>query len=115
MKQAYAHEAHLILEGDDRAPGGAITSALCGALDHQPPCPLASHHIDAVREGEGVRLRILFAVPPNKVDEVRTRIDNALAAGVFTGPDGTTTHWRTLDSGCTRITREEFPHARRLL
>ena len=42
-RTAYAHDAVVILDpgGDSRAPGGAITVALCGHWDHEPPCPLA--------------------------------------------------------------------------
>jgi hypothetical protein len=117
MRQAYAHEAVLILPlaGDDRAPGGAITAALCGELEHEPPCPLAAHHTAAARDGEELRLRILFATPPDRAEEVRARIDAALENGSFTGPDGTTTRWRTVRSGCIELATEDRPHARRLL
>jgi hypothetical protein len=39
-RAAYAHDAFVILDpGEDtRAPGGAITVALCGHWDHEPPC-----------------------------------------------------------------------------
>jgi hypothetical protein len=62
MRQAYAHEAVLWMaaDGDERAPGAAVTVALCGRWDHEPPCPLASHFIDVVRDDGEVRLRILF-------------------------------------------------------
>lgn len=70
--------------GDLNAPGGAITVALCGHWDHPPPCPLAPHHTAATEDGEGVRLRILFAA--NAIDEVqvRTMIEQALASGRLT-------------------------------
>lgn len=34
------HRAELILddEADERAPGGAVTVALCGHWDHEGPC-----------------------------------------------------------------------------
>jgi len=115
MRQAYAHEVILILDGDDRAPGGAITTALCGDLAHEPPCPLAAHHTAAAREGDELRLRVLFAAAPDRVDEVRGRIDAALGAGNFTGPEGDTTTWRTLRSGCVPIAPGDREHARRLL
>ena len=115
MKQAYAHEAVLILDGDDRAPGAAITTALCGELAHEPPCPLAAHHTAAARQDDEVRLRILFATPPDQVDDVRGLIDAALGAGVFPGPEGGTTSWRTLRSGSIPIPPEDREHARRLL
>lgn len=117
MRQAYAHEAHLILKSaaDELAPGEAITAALHGDQDHEPPHPLAAHHTATTRDGETLSLRILFATAPDKVDTVRDRIDSALAAGHFTGPDGTTTHWQPLTSGCTRIAPDDRPQARHLL
>lgn len=117
MRLAYAHEAVVILapEADERAPGGAITVALCGALEHEPPCPLAAHHTAASERDGEVTLRILFATAPDHADDVRDRIDAALRAGTFAAPDGTTTHWRLIRSGCVRIAPEDRAHARRLV
>ncbi|GLW34385.1 hypothetical protein [Actinoplanes regularis] len=107
MRQVYVHHATLVLEpgADPRAPGGAITVALCGSWEHEPPCPLAAHHTAAEPDGSLLRLRILFATAPDRVDEVRGRIDAALCAGP----------WQLIESGCARIAPEERPHARRLL
>jgi hypothetical protein len=62
-RRPFAHEATLDLapDGDERAPGGAITVALCGSWSHDPPCPLAPHHTSAERRGGQVALRVLFA------------------------------------------------------
>jgi hypothetical protein len=117
MRQAYAHEAVVVMDddGDDRAPGGAITVALCGAVAHDPPCPLAAHHTRAEpRDGE-LHLRILFAAAPDRVDEVRGRIDTALGAGAFAGPDGHSSRWRLVRAGCANVRPDERAHARRLL
>jgi hypothetical protein len=105
VRLAYAHEAVLSAVGDERAPGAAITTALCGHWEHEPPCPLAPHHTGVAREGDTIRLRILFATEPDHVDEVRRRIDDALASG----------DWRLIESGCARIDASERDHARRLL
>jgi len=105
MRLAYAHQAVLATTGDERAPGGAITVALCGHWEHEPPCPLAPHHTAATREGDTVRLRVLFVTEPHHVDEVRKRIDDALAAG----------DWRLIESGCARVEASDRDHARRLL
>ena len=117
MRQAYAHEGVVVMApgSDERAPGGAITVALCGALDHEPPCPLAAHHTAAERRGAELHLRILFAAPPDRCGEVRGRIDAALGAGSFTGPDGRTTTWRTLRTECSTVAPGERAHAKRLL
>ncbi len=55
MRQAFAHEAKvgMATDGDSRAPGAAITVALCGRWDHEPPCPLSPHHTQADRIGSG--------------------------------------------------------------
>ncbi len=116
MRQAYAHDAVLTMapDGDPRAPGGAITVALCGRIDHEPPCPLAPHHTRAERDGDAVRLRILFATEPERADDVRDCINRALRAGTFAGPDGTTTRWRLRESAPGTIEAAERDHAERL-
>jgi len=77
--------------GDVRAPGGAITVALCGHWEHEPPCPLAPHSTGAQRSGDQVRLRVLFATEPSAEAEVRGRIEAALSQDGLAGPDGITT------------------------
>ena len=107
MRQVYAHQATLVPGPgtDPGAAGAAITTALCGHWEHEPPCPLAPHHTAAHAEGDRLRLRILFATEPHRVDEVRARIDAALTAG----------DWQLVASGCSRVDPDERPHARRLL
>src|SRR5690349_11215936 len=107
MRQAYAHDAVLEMpaDADTGAPGAAITTALCGHWEHEPPCPLAPHHTAATRDGDRVILRVLFATEPDRVEEVRGRIDTALAGG----------GWELVSSGCARIEPRERDHARRLL
>jgi hypothetical protein len=96
MRLAYAHDALLTRPpgADDRAPGGSLVGAIGAPL-----------HTTATRDGERLRLRILFATSPDRVDEIRSRIDAALAAG----------EWQVIDSGCARIDRHEHDQARRLL
>ncbi len=116
MRHAYAHDAVLDMapDADTRAPGGAITVALCGHWDHQPPCPLAAHHTTANRVGDETHLRILFATEPDQEGLVRGRIDTALAGGELSGPDGVTTRWRLRGSRPGEITPAEADHAERL-
>jgi hypothetical protein len=86
-------------DGDPAAPGGAITVALCGDWEHEPPCPLAPHHTEATRDaGDRVRLRVLFTVEPEREAEVRSLIDSALASGRQSGPDGRVTTWTVVSS-----------------
>jgi hypothetical protein len=115
-RHCYAHDAVIGMApgGDIRAPGGAITVALCGSLEHEPPCPLAAHHTRAEREGDEVRLRVLFAAEPDDAADVRLGIDRALSEGSFAGPDGVVTDWRLLESGPAEVTAGERDHAQRL-
>ena len=114
MRQAYAHDAVLDLPtGDERAPGGAVTMALCGSLDHPPPCPHAPQQTSVERDGERLRVRVVFATD----DEGGTRstIEEALAAGTFTGPDGGTTRWTLLSTATGTVTEEERSLGERLI
>jgi hypothetical protein len=115
-RTAYAHDAVVVLDsgGDSRAPGGAITVALCGHWDHEPPCPLAPHHTDAVPADDGtVRLRVLFATDDE--ERVRELIGEALSSGRLTGPDGRVTRWMLKSSAAGTIRPEEADHAARLV
>jgi hypothetical protein len=117
MRQAYAHDAVVVMDqgSDDRAPGGAITLALCGTWEHNPPCPLAAHHTAVETRGDELHLRVLYATAPHRVADVRERIEAALTAGGSTGPDGRISRWRLVRSGCATLEERERPHARRLL
>src|SRR5580765_823841 len=100
MPHVYAHDAVLTLDqgGDPAAPGAAITLALCGSWDHQPPCPLAAHHTSTARDGEHLRVRVLFAADPADEPEVRRRIDDTLATGRLSTPDGSSATWQLNES-----------------
>jgi hypothetical protein len=113
-RAAYAHDAVVILDsgGDSRAPGGAITVALCGHWDHQPPCPLAPHHTDVTpTDDDMVRLRVLFAAEPGDEPRVRALIEEALSSGRLTGPDGRVTRWLVKSSSAGRVRPDEADHA----
>jgi hypothetical protein len=116
-RAAYAHDAVVILDpgGDSRAPGGAITVALCGHWDHEPPCPLAPHHTDATPTGDDTRrLRVLFAAESADEQRVRELINQALSSGRLTGPDGRVTRWMLKSSGAGNVRPDEADHAARL-
>jgi hypothetical protein len=93
----YAHDAVVVLDsgGESRAPGAAITVALCGHWDHEPPCPLAPHHTEATSAGDDgtLWLRVSFEAEPDDEGRVRSLIDGELATGMLTGPDGQVTTW----------------------
>jgi hypothetical protein len=117
MREAFAHDAVLQPEPglDHRAPGGAVTLALCGSLDHEPPCPLAAHHTTVDAEESRLRVRILFAT--ESVDEVRVRalIEGALASGEWPYPDGVVSRWAVVSSGPGTVRADESEHADRLV
>jgi len=117
MREAFAHDAVLVLEdgGDERAPGGAITLALCGSWAHDPPCPLAPHHTRVHRVGGELVLRLLFAAEPADEARVRTLVEQALARGWGNSPQGSRTTWDVLESGPSAVLSEEESHARRLI
>lgn len=106
MRQPFAHDVVLSMDADadTAAPGAAITVALCGHLEHEPPCPVAPHHTAARREGDDVHLRILFASEPERESEVRASIDEALAA-----------RWQVRDSGAGAVGAADADHAARLV
>jgi hypothetical protein len=115
MRQAFAHEAVLLMEphADARAPGAAVTVALCGHWEHEPPCPLAPHHTSAQEDGSELRVRVLFAAEPDRAGEVRDLIERALS-GQVKFPDGFVAAWRLRDSWPSEISAEETGHAERL-
>jgi hypothetical protein len=108
MRSAFAHDAVLELDdgADDRAPGGAITVALCGSWEHEPPCPVAPHHTAVTRSGSEVALRVLFAADPADEQRVRLLVEAALARG-----DG----WRLVRSSASAVRPDEGEHAGRLV
>src|SRR4051794_12418819 len=113
---AFAHEALVELDpgGDQRAPGGAITVALCGGWDHPPPCPVAPHATTAERDSHHVRLRVLFAADPGDERWVRRVLDDVLARGWGADPEGGRTTWRLVSSGPSDVRPDEREHADRL-
>lgn len=117
MREAFAHDAVLEMrpDADVRAPGGAVTEALCGLLDHEPPCPLAPHHSRAERSGIQVHLRVLFATESSQEGTVRQRIESALSRQHFRGPDGTVTRWQLVWNEHSDVRPEEADHAQHLV
>ncbi len=95
----YAHEVRLVLDpdADARAPGGAVTVALCGAWDHNGPC-VWPHHSELSSNGDVATLRTVFVAEPEREQEVRRLIAAGLEVGSLTGPGGHVTGWR-VDAG----------------
>jgi hypothetical protein len=116
MRQGFVHEAVLAIapDADERAPGAAITVALCGHWEHEPPCPLAPHHTRVDPVAGALRLTILFATEPSLEDTVRQRINSALAAGSLVGPEGVTTRWQLAGTRVRSPQPDEWEHLDRL-
>jgi hypothetical protein len=116
MREAFAHDAVLTMQdgADVGAPGAAITVALCGHWEHEPPCPLAPHHTAAERVGDELRLRTLFAVEPAREGEVRALIRGALAGGTVRDGDGRDWRWSLCSDGPGAVRPDEADHAQRL-
>jgi hypothetical protein len=117
VRRAFVHAAVLRMarDADERAPGAAITVALCGHWEHDAPCPLAPHHTAAQRVGDEIRLRTIFAVEPAVQESIRRRIEEALARGHLDRPDGVPARWTLLASGSSALRSDEADHARRLV
>ncbi len=118
MRRAFAHEAVLVMDlgADVNALGAAVTVALCGHWEHDPPCPLAAHYSHAERsDSDAVHLRVLFAAEPDREGTVRELIDSALMAGALAGShDLEPVRWRLLSSNATPVKDDERAHAERL-
>ena len=82
---------------DDRAPGAAITAALCGHWDHEDPCRWP-HRTDTSRRGELLNVRTYFDAPPEEETEVRHLIQSALGSGKLIGQDGSVISWEVVSS-----------------
>ena len=116
MRQAFAHEAILVMEpeADERAPGAAVAVALCGHWDHEPPCPLSPHRVHADRVDHDLHVRVLFVAEPEAEYEVRRRIEQALSRQ-WRFPDGFTTPWQLRESRPSDVSPEETGQAERLI
>src|SRR3954469_6093893 len=116
---ACAYDAVLELDdgADDRAPGGAITQAVCGSWDHAGPCPLAPHQTTVHRDPDDrrrLRLRCVLADDDDREAEVLALVAAALDGGRLTGPDGGTTTWRVLSQARGGLADDEHELAWRL-
>jgi hypothetical protein len=86
---------------DSRAPGGAVTVALCGSWSHRDQPCVWPHHTVVVEVGSEVAVRTVFRSAPADESEVRRRIEQALRDGRLVGPDGRESRWVTLACGPT--------------
>jgi hypothetical protein len=90
---------------DPAAPGGAVTTELCGHWEHEGPCRWPHNNEIEVTEGTAV-FRTLFVAPPSDEQEVRERIEAALHGE---------TAWTVLRTGPRPVSPSEQPLADELL
>jgi hypothetical protein len=114
-RRAFVHEAELELSpgADDRAPGGAITVALCGHWEHAGQCRWP-HQTEVTRRSKRrIALRTVFAGDPAEEELIRDRIVTALRAGRLNGPSGLAT-WRVTNEAPSTLHSHEHQLAARL-
>jgi hypothetical protein len=103
---ALVHEATFNLDHgtDRRAPGGAVTVALCGHWKHEGACRWP-HHTSISDKGSESVVRTVFVAARSEVAEVRKRIREPLAS---------VAGWRLLQDGPAPLNDDERELARRL-
>jgi hypothetical protein len=91
-------------ETDPAAPGGAVTTALCGHWEHSGTCRWP-HNNAIVATANPALFRTLFVAPAADEEEVRQRIERALekAEGLS-----------VVSCGARSVAPDEQPLARRL-
>ena len=94
--EGYNHNLEFTLlitqNGDVRAPGAAVTVALCGHWDHEGACRWP-HHSLIQTDGVNHRLTVRFNAPDHELAVVESLIHKAVQSGQLTGPDGRVTQW----------------------
>jgi hypothetical protein len=116
MRSGFAHEAMIELapDADERAPGAAVTVALCGHWEHEGTCRWPHRSSVDTRAGQSVRLRVLFACAAHDEPAVRQLIGAALDQGRV-GADPDTSHWAVASQGPSGLRPSETALADRLI
>jgi hypothetical protein len=86
------------------AVGAAVTTALCGASEHDGPCRWLHNNAVILRDDVAV-LRTVFIAPASEEREVRTRIRSALRSS---------NEWEVLSDRSGTLTPQERALAARL-
>jgi GNAT superfamily N-acetyltransferase len=116
VRSAFVHEATIELPpgADEAAPGGAVTVALCGHWEHEGRCRWPHHNGVDRRSGQSIRVRTVFACPPEDEDDVRQRITGALSSNHL-AVDSHDDRWTTVRQGPSTIEPAEEELAARLI
>ena len=108
MSIGFVHAAHIRLApgGDERAPGGAITTALCGHWDHEGACRWP-HQTDIERaDGPEIHIRVVVGCHADDRQAVQATVAAALDSASLDGPTGRTT-WTVVTQGSADLASEE--------
>ena len=95
---SFEHQLRFLIcldsNADHRAPGGAVTVALCGHWEHDGSCRWP-HHTRLLPAGDTAHECIVdYDAPDSELAEVRCRVEEALERGQLVGPDGHLSTWR---------------------
>ena len=104
--RGHVHQADVTFsaEADTRAPGGAVTVALCGSWDHEGSCRWP-HHTSVDPSITPSPVRVVFVADDDELVDVRRRIESALVSG-----DG----WSAVAMRVDSLTADETIQAERL-
>jgi hypothetical protein len=108
MKRTFVQCAEVMLQADadPAAPGGAVTTALCGSWDHAGECRWP-HHTSATWQERRGSVRVVFVADTEKESHVRALINKALKGGECVGPDGTLSQWTATECGAGVLIESE--------
>jgi hypothetical protein len=97
--RGFVHEVDLVLgpDADERAPGGAVTSALCGHWEHAGRCRWP-HNSEITRAESRARFRVVFVSTQGEEERVRATIETGL---------GRSGSWQVLESRRREPTPDE--------
>jgi hypothetical protein len=85
-----------------------VSLALCGAWEHEPPCPVAAHHTSVTAVGAGrLHVRVVFACESEAEDHVRDVINQALGHGSLVTPEGEPVRRRLTGYGAGELRDDE--------
>src|SRR4029079_9373602 len=90
---------------DERAPGAAVTTALCGHWEHEGACRWPHNTDIARRHGQDIHIRIVVGCGDDERSAVQATIVETLDAATLDGPTGVTT-WTVVDQGPADATPE---------
>jgi hypothetical protein len=115
MRSGFAHEAliELVPDADERAPGAAVTVALCGHWEHEGTCRWPHHTSVDTRAGQSLSLRVVFACAADDEPAVRQLIGTALDQGQV-GVEPDTSRWTVTTQGPSGLRASETALADRL-